>query len=88
MIVCFVFILALTCPATMVYQSKASACLPTCNNPNAASLCGLPDTESCTCPTGQLSWKGQCVTPDNCGCLHYNNYYNVRTFILIIIHYH
>ena len=74
-----IFCIALQCPAgsNMVYKHLTSACIPSCLNPTADKACGLPNTESCTCDTGLLLWKGKCVKPEECGCYHSGKYYKV-----------
>ncbi|KAK2150453.1 hypothetical protein LSH36_404g01019 [Paralvinella palmiformis] len=63
----------MVCPDGLVYRKKAAACRPSCQDPNAAKLCHLPDKETCVCPEGLLYHDGSCIRPQDCGCIDENS---------------
>ena len=63
----------------MNYAVSASACSPTCENPNAAQTCSLPDTENCVCSSSDMVVKdGDCVPASQCGCTYNGRHFDVR----------
>jgi hypothetical protein len=61
------------CPAGMVYQCSAPACLATCTEPNAANECPYANKDACVCPAGQVLNNGTCTSSCPVGCLDSNS---------------
>jgi len=64
------------CPVGMLYRCNASACQPTCADPEAADTCLEPNREGCVCPTGQLMNNGKCVSTCPVGCIDDNEQFH------------
>ncbi|KAI0218719.1 IgGFc-binding protein [Lamellibrachia satsuma] len=66
------------CGVNMNYAVSASACSPTCENPNAAQTCSLPDTENCVCSSSDMVVKdGDCVPASQCGCTYNGRHFDI-----------
>ena len=78
----YFFIIALQCPAGMLFQQCGRLCPQVCGAP---AVCNGGCAEGCFCPDGQVSdSNGQCVEPSSCpGECSTNK--NKQTFLIIII---
>ena len=57
----------------MMCAKKATACVATCNNPDAVKTCLLPDAyDTCVCPEGKVLFNQRCIHPSLCGCMDNN----------------
>ncbi|XP_005404818.1 PREDICTED: SCO-spondin [Chinchilla lanigera] len=61
------------CPQELVYAP--SACLLTCDSPNANHSCPSGSTDGCVCPPGTVLLDEHCVPPDLCPCHHSGQWY-------------
>ena len=66
----------MSCDNGFEYRPCGTPCLNTCQNPSAASTCGLRCKEGCYCPTGKLNNNGSCINQSDCQCLDANNYFH------------
>ncbi|ELT87035.1 hypothetical protein CAPTEDRAFT_113759, partial [Capitella teleta] len=54
------------CSGGQVYTVSGSPCTVTCKNPDAVTECGLPNAETCVCPTGTVFHNGVCQNKSVC----------------------
>ena len=59
-------LIAVECPAGMVYQQCGSLCVQTCDNINNDTICEGGCAEGCFCPDGEVLFEGECVNPTRC----------------------
>ena len=78
------FIIALKCPENAEYTLCMEECAPTCNDPNGnqCSPTGVC-TEGCHCLEGFVFSDGQCVKPEECGCVDDQTGASVAVSIII-----
>ena len=66
---------AATCPDGMDYYFKTTACVATCERPNAPEECSLPQVENCVCrDPDQVVIDGECKDAQLCGCVDDNDF--------------
>lgn len=68
--------LAPNCGNHMHYKDCAPSCIATCSNPLAPYKCPFRCVGACECDPGYLFENGQCIKPQQCGCVDSNGYYH------------
>ncbi|ELU09440.1 hypothetical protein CAPTEDRAFT_77904, partial [Capitella teleta] len=63
------------CQAHSTFVERASACQPSCTEPNADENCDQPDQEACVCDKGFIMSGVECVPVEECGCMFMGQYY-------------
>ncbi|KAM4016701.1 IgGFc-binding protein-like isoform 2-T2 [Anomaloglossus baeobatrachus] len=64
----------LSCPANSHYETCTRTCDFTCYGLLAPSTCSEKCYEGCQCNSGYVFNGENCVTADNCGCIHNGRY--------------
>ena len=67
---CFLFSVQLNALETLSTKEKATACKPTCANPDYPEQCSLPNNGACVCPddTQVVMPDNTCADASECGC--------------------
>lgn len=65
------------CPNNLVQSQNITECEPTCQSLHFlnSTHCGGPRWSGCSCPAGLVLDNGQCISPDECPCLHHGETY-------------